>query len=388
MIERRGARSSRLRSTVVMLVLYALAACSTLPVSGPTGRDIERAASRAGAGAPGELPFKIVEVRNAALIPPAPPIPSSSLPPVAAPPTNLVGPGDVLNITIYEAGVSLFGKGATRLGSGSPGIPSADQSAGGERLPGVRVDDEGFVRLPFVGRLHAAGHTTTELQNMIRNGLRGMSQDPQVMVSIDQSITNSVVLAGEVNRPGRLVLSTNRETLNDTIALAGGYKGEAKDIVARVDRGSNVFEIRMSDLLDHPDRDVRIAPSDRITLISKPESFSVLGAPNRAEEIHFPRGRISVAEAIALAGGANPSQGDAAAIFIFRYVPAGDGTEQPVVYHLNMMQPAALLLSQRFMMKDKDLLYVGNAQANQPTKMVQLISQLFLPVATVRTTIP
>jgi polysaccharide export outer membrane protein len=39
------------------------------------------------------------------------------------------------------------------------------------------------------------------------------------------------------------------------------------------------------------------------------------------------------------------------------------------------------------MMKDKDLLYVGNAQANQPSKMIQLVSQLFLPVATVRTTV-
>jgi polysaccharide export outer membrane protein len=252
----------------------------------------------------------------------------------------------------------------------------------------VRVDDQGFIRFPFVGRLRAAGRTTSELQSLIRDRLRGMSQDPQVMVSIDQSITDSVVMAGEVNKPGRFTLSTNHETLNQTIALAGGYKGEPKDIVARVQRNSGSFEIRLSDLLDNPDRDVPIAPGDTITLVSRPQSFSTLGGANRTEQIRFPRGRISVAEAVALAGGANPNAGDAAAVFVFRYIPTSSGTEEPVVYHLDMMRPGALFLSQRFMMRDKDLLYVGNAQANQPTKFVQLLSQLFLPVATARTVCP
>ena len=108
---------------------------------------------------------------------------------------------------------------------------------------------------------------------MIRNGLKGMSQDPQVLVSVDQSVTNSVVMAGEVSKPGRFVVVTNRETLNDTIALAGGYKGEPKDLVARVERDGRDFEIRLSDLMDLPQRDLSIAPGDRITLISRPQSF-------------------------------------------------------------------------------------------------------------------
>jgi polysaccharide export outer membrane protein len=367
-----------------MLSCGVLAACSTLPVSGPTGRDIRHAANTE------QLPFRIVEVTTAAAIPPMAAVPASTLMTPPPPPTDLIGPGDVLNIAIFEAGVSLFGRPSTRLGASSTTSASssaADQSANAERLPGVRVDDQGYIRLPFVGRLLAAGHTTAELQSMVRNGLKGMSQDPQVMVAIDQSVTNSVVMAGEVNKPGRFVLTTNRETLNDTIALAGGYKGETKDLIARVERDGSNFEIRLSDLMDLPQRNLQIAPGDRITLISRPQSFSVLGAPNRAEQIRFPRGNISLAEAVALAGGVNANQGDAAAIFVFRYVPTATGAEEPVVYHLNMMKPGALLLSQRFMMSDKDLLYVGNAEANQPSKFVQLISQLFIPVATVRTTI-
>src|SRR5438309_9407741 len=98
-----------------------------------------------------------------------------------------------------------------------------------------------------------------ELQQIIQNGLRGMSQDPQVMVSIEQSITNSVILAGEVTKPGRLVLATNRESLLDAIALAGGYRGEARDAVARVQRNGQSFEVRLSDVLDLPPEDIQVA---------------------------------------------------------------------------------------------------------------------------------
>jgi polysaccharide export outer membrane protein len=379
-----GARGDLLRHVLIVSAAGVLTACATLPVNGPTGRDIREAARHSSAGSADQLPFKIVEVASDAALPAINAVPKSTLMTSPPPPTDLIGPGDVLEISIYEAGVSLFGRPATRLASTPSGTTAVDQGANAERMGGVRVDDQGFIRVPFVGRLRAAGHTSAELQSMIRQGLLGKSQDPQVLVSIDQSVTNSVVLAGEVSKPGRFVLTTNRESLNDTIALAGGYKGDAKDVVARVQRQGSEFEIRLSDLMDLPDHDVIIAPGDRITLISRPQSFSVLGAPNRAEQIRFPRGRISLAEAVALSGGVNPNQGDAAAVFVFRYVPGGSGTEEPIVYHLNMMKPGALLLSQRFMMTDKDLLYIGNAEANQPTKLVQLISQLFVPVATAR----
>lgn len=372
-------RSGLFRRAIPALgACLALGACASLPSSGPTGYDIRRAATPR----PGQYPFTLIEVENAAAVPPGPPAPISTLPTMPPRPTDLLGPGDVLNISVYEAGVSLFGTAMRTVAvAGSSGI---DTSSTAEKLPQVRVDDYGYIRVPFVGRLRAAGHTVAELQSMIQEGLRGMSQDPQVMITVEQSITNSIILAGEVARPGRLVLATNRESLVDAIALAGGYRGDAKDAVARVQRDGQSFEIRLSDLLDLPDQDLPVAPGDRITLVRRPQTFSVLGAPNKSEEVTFPRSRLSLAEAVALAGGANPNAGDAAAIFVFRYVPLPNGTEQPTVYHLNMMRPGAYLLSQRFLMRDRDVLYVGNARANQLTKFVQLLSQLFVPVATAR----
>lgn len=373
-------RGGMFRSAVfIFAAASSLGACSTLPVSGPTGSEIRKAAILR----TGQFPFTLVEVDNAATVPLAPSVPLPTLTTFPPRPTDLLGPGDVLNISIYEAGVALFGNSALRSAAGATGGVT-DTSSTAERLPSVRIDDYGYIKVPFVGRIKAAGHTAAELQAIIQNGLRGMSQDPQVLVSIDQSITNSIILAGEVARPGRLVLATNRESLVDAIALAGGYRGNAKDAVARVQRDGEAFEVRLSDLLDMPQEDLQVAPGDRITVISRPQSFSVLGAPNKSDEVVFPRARLTLAEAVALAGGANPNAGDAAAVFVFRYAPQPSGAELPTVYHLNMMRAGAYLLSQRFRMRDGDVLYIGNAKANQPSKFIQLLSQLFVPIATAR----
>lgn len=371
-----GRSGSFRRVFMISTAVLLLTGCATLPSSGPTGAEIRHAA----VGNTGQLPFTLVEVETAAAIPAPPAVPISTLITMPPRPTDLIGPGDVINITVYEAGVSLFGT-ALRAAAAETD-PAAATVSTAERLPVIRVDDYGYIKVPFVGRMRAAGHTAAELQAMIQNGLRGMSQDPQVLVSIGESITNSVIMAGEITKPGRMVLSTNRETLLDTIALAGGYRGNAKDAVVRVERDGHTFEVRLSDLLDMPEEDIRVAPGDRITLLNRPQSFSVLGAPNKADEVIFPRPRLTLAEAVAISGGANPNAGDAGAIFVFRYVPQANGAEVATVYHLNMMHPGAYLLAQRFVMRDRDVLYVGNARANQPTKFIQLLSQLFVPIAT------
>lgn len=363
-----------------------LSGCVGLPSSGPTGNFIRKSASAAEA----PFPYTLVDVVDAASLPAAPQRVVPTLVDAARQPTDLLGAGDIVNVTVYEAGVTLFGGNAAgggaagAGGSASIGLPVGSSA---ERLPAMRIDDSGYIRIPFVGRVRAAGRTPAELQTAIQAGLRGKSQSPQVVVTIGESVSNSIILGGEVARPGRLVLSTNRESLADAIALGGGYRGAAKDAVARVERNGSTFEMRLSDLLDLPEEDVRVAPGDRITVISRPQSFSVLGAASRAEEITFPRSNLSLTQAVALSGGSNPNQGDPAAIFVFRMVRLPNGQEQPTVYNVNMMQPGAYLLAQRFTMRDRDVLFVGNARANQLTKFVQLLSQLFLPITTVNNSV-
>lgn len=372
-------RVSRQALIAVSALAFSLGGCSTLPSSGPTGSQIAAAEK----SDENRLGFTLVELVDLSAVPSVGAY--DSPPPLLAAigreqPSDLIGPGDILDIVIYEAGVSLFSGSGMRFGG-----DGYDPAARAEKLPPLRVDDDGFITLPYMGRVKAVGYTPADLQRIIVAGLAGKSQNPQAVVSVLQSITNSIMVGGEVVKSGRLVLATNRETLQDAIVLAGGYRGEAMDLVVRLEREGQTFEARLGQILRSSTGRMRIYPGDRITLLRDPQSFSVLGAPGRAEQIPFVKQTISLAEAVARAGGSNPNLGDPAAIFVFRFVPDGEtGTEKPVVYHLNMMKPDSYFLAQKFAMKDKDLLYIGNARANQPSKLVQIISQLFAPIVIAR----
>lgn len=355
-------------------LLLSLAGCATLPTSGPTGNEILESAAEPVVGPP----IRVVEVATAADLPFVPVVERAVLPQLPAPPTDMIGPGDVLDITIYEAGVTLFASSGSAGGQGSavPGVQA-------QQLPPSRVDDNGDIVIPYAGRQRVLGRTITEVQSMIRTALDQVSQNPQVLVTLSRSITNSVIVGGEVAQPGRLVLQTNRERLSDVIALAGGYRGNVRDLMLRITRQDDVYELRLGELIENPALDVMAYPGDRFLLIDNPRSFSVLGAPGQVQQLPFPRSEVSLAQAVATAGGANPNLGDPAAIFVFRQVSDSSGEPVPIVYHFNMMNTGSYFLAQRFAMNDRDVLYFGNARANQPAKLFQLISQLFTPLVTV-----
>jgi polysaccharide export outer membrane protein len=350
-----------------------LGACASLPSSGPTGSQVLKSANLEA-----QTGLTLVEIDTAASLPAQTPSVVTPLPDLAPPPTDMVGPGDVLEISIYEAGVSLFGSAPAAVATST-----FDPSARAHTLPPSRVDDNGYIVVPYAGRLHVAGKTIAEIQHQIRLALRGLSQNPQVVVTPRDVITNSIIVSGEVAKPGRLLLQTNRETFSDVIALAGGYRGKASELDLRVTRGQQSTQFRMNELLENPALDGRAYPGDRVALINDPRTYSILGASGKVDQVPFVRANTSLAEAVATAGGVNPNLGDPAAVFVFRYVTGDDGAARPFVYHLNMMRTGSFFLAQRFAMKDKDILYIGNARANQPSKLIQLISQLFSPLLTV-----
>lgn len=367
------------RKRVCVLLLAGLAGCASLPASGPTGKQIVRSALDPEAS----TPIRVIELSALADVPQSTisALPAALNVDLAPPPTDMIGPGDILDINIYEAGVTLFSSGSPAgEKAGSIAVNAGVQA---QKLPPTRVNDDGDIAIPYAGKLHVVGHTIGEAEQMIRRSLRGLSQNPQVIVTLSQAITNTVIVSGEVTRPGRLVLQTNRETLSDVVALAGGYRGSARDLTLRLVRRNENIDLRLEDLIDQPSLDVRAYPGDRLMLINAPRSFSVMGAPGRVEQVPFSRSRTSLAAAVAAAGGVNPGLGDPAAIFVFRFVVDAKGNQEPVVYHLNMMRAGAYFVAQRFDMRDGDVLYVGNAAANQPSKVLQLVSQLFSPLMTV-----
>lgn len=364
---------------LIVVAAMASGACSTLPSSGPTAHQIVN-----GAKSPrNKIGFRLVtidagvvaEVTQETAAMATRPLTLAAL--ASDNENDTVGPGDILQISIFEVGVSLFSTG------GQSGL--TDPSARAQVLPPVTVDRTGAITLPYAGRLQVAGKTTTEVQGLIEQGLRSISQKPQALVTVDQNISNTVFIFGDVQKPGRIPLTLAHERLVDIVALAGGSAHTAEDTIVRLSRGSNVVEERLGRIVAGQAGDVRLLPGDRIELIKRPRTFLVLGASSKVSQQPFETGDVSLAEAVARAGGPTDSAADPSAIFLFRYDPKGvDAPMTPTVYRLNMLDPSSYFLAQQFLMRDKDVLYIGNAAANQPSKLISIINQLFSPLVTAR----
>ncbi|KSB90021.1 hypothetical protein AS593_11400 [Caulobacter vibrioides] len=361
--------------------LLMLNACASLPASGPTAAAI-------GAEQRRTRDFEIFDIDQAVLAFLASrPVAGATglLDAGAAAPADLLGPGDVLQISIYEIGAALFAARSTF----APGGGLSPPSGAAEILPPVVVGQDGAVNLPWIGRLHAAGQTPDALAGRIAHALRDKSQDPQVVVSVRDNVANTVMVMGEVKKPGRVPLSLTGERLLDAVALAGGPVNAVQDSVVQLSRDGRTVSAPLATLAAGSAEDVPLRPRDRIVVAYQPRTFTIFGATGKVSETPFQTPRVSLAEAIARAGGPNDQQADASAVFVFRYEPsAADGAPvagaRPVAYRLDLLKAQSYFLAQGFEMRPRDVIYVANARANQSTKLIQVLNQFFTPIYTAK----
>jgi polysaccharide biosynthesis/export protein len=95
----------------------------------------------------------------------------------------------------------------------------------------LRVPLRGWVSLPLLGQIEAAGRTTAQLEDDIRDRLeRRFMHDPQVSVFIHEHNSQRVSVIGAVRRGG--VFTLNRQLrLADALALAEGVTEDADPII-------------------------------------------------------------------------------------------------------------------------------------------------------------
>lgn len=144
---------------------------------------------------------------------------------------------------------------AYRLGTGDKlrVIVFGEDDLGGE----FQIDDGGFVRLPLIGALRAAGLSPLELEQQIAAALgNGYLVSPRVSVEVTEY--RPFYIIGEVNKPGQYAYVNDMGAPN-AIAVAGGYTLKASDSWIYVRRDGQDDEVRLP-----ADATTKIHPGDVI----------------------------------------------------------------------------------------------------------------------------
>jgi polysaccharide export outer membrane protein len=291
---------------------------------------------------------------------------------------DLLGPGDVLLVEVFEVGISLFGSNVNlgTVAASGPG-DGFSPTARGQQL-GVLIDGDGKISLPYMGSIQAAGRTVQEVQEAIVQRLRTKSQAPQALVTVRDNITNTIQISGSVAQPGLKSLTLSGEHLLDAIARSGGLKGdlERQGAVVRFTREGQTVSVLLDRINPDAKANLRLLPGDRIDVAPRTRSFTVFGAVPRVSEIMIQAPQINLAEAVARAGGPADLAADPSAVFVFRN-SFGEG--KPTIYRLNLLKPSSYFIAQRFIMQDKDVIYIANARSNQTRKLVEIVNLIFSP---------
>jgi polysaccharide biosynthesis/export protein len=363
----------------------ALGGCSTLPTAGPTaGEVVDQAVKEA------QTRYDIVDVNDQVvstlLAQPAESF-RTRFQTYGKPPAPKIGIGDTISVTIWEAAAGgLFGSSSTT--GVSPGSRSVT-------IPEQVVARDGSISVPFADRIPVAEKTTVEVQRIIEQRLAEKAIEPQAIVIITKSVTYAATVSGEVVSGARVPLSVNGDRLLDLIALAGGAKAPVYDTFVRLSREGVTATIPMEILVSDPAENIYAWPGDVLTLVRIPQTFSVFGATGQNMDISFNAEKVTLAEALAKAGGLQDLRADPAGVFLFRFepprvvtalnalpLPIGPGGSSPVVYRLDLSDANAYFFAQRFPVEDKDVIYVANARLNELQKFFTLLNTLTGPVIT------
>ena len=281
-----------------------------------------------------------------------------------------VGPGDVLNIIVWNH-------------------PELTIPAGDGRSPkevGNWVHHDGTIFYPYVGVIEVEGMKVTEIRELITERIADYIESPQVEVTVAAFRSQRVYVTGNVRKPGTYPVTNRPKRLLDAINEAGGLDEMADWRNVVLTRNGDEYSLSLRDIYRHgdPRQNILLRDGDVVHVgrVDDNRAF-VLGEVMEPKPLEMGRDDLTLAEALARAGGLHEMQADATGVFVMRRgeEEGEEGSEPRIdLFQLDARQATALVLADEFVLQPRDIVYVTAAPV---ARWNRVISQLLPTIQTV-----
>ena len=356
---------SRDLTRLVALTAVMLVAACALPRSGPNKGEIFSGAVERGGNA--QIIYVNDHVARAANFAPSYGF-SRAFQTAGTVGADEIRPGDVLGVGVWE-----------NVDDGL--LAGLGQSA--TQLQQLQVDSQGYIFIPYAGRVRAAGNTPDQLRQIITSRLSAQTPDPQVTVTRMAGDGATVSVIGKVSGQGVYPIERPTRTLSAMLARAGGVAIEPEIAVITVKRGGESGRVWLRDLYGSSANDIALRPGDIILVEEDQRSFTALGALGGQTKVPLGNEQINAIEAIAMVGGLNSNLADPTGVFVLRDEPESVASRvlgkpvygtQRMAYVLDLTRPNGLFLARDFIIRDSDTIYVTEAPYVQWNKTLSAIT--------------
>lgn len=171
-----------------------------------------------------------------------------------------------------------------------------------------RVDTDGTITMPYLGRVPLAGLSLADAQDKMTGLLRAYYKNPQVRIEVDQFKARSVLMTGEVRSQGKITLPGTTMSLLEALALAGSATQNASNEVLIMhppkpgEKAPEPITVNRKDLeLGKAGRDIVLQDGD-IVNVPVAKRFYISGFVKNPGSFVLDTG-TTVGQAIILAGG-------------------------------------------------------------------------------------
>jgi len=286
-----------------------------------------------------------------------------------------VGPGDILNIVVWNHPELALPAAGTSATTSTPGAPDVGN--------GYNVSPDGRIQFPFLGAVKVAGMNEYQIRAMLVRRLTPFIAEPQLTVRVQSYRSGRVYVDGEIRTPGLLTMNDIPMTLPEAISRAGGFTPEADRSLLVLTRNGMDTEISLPMLTRNginPSR-IMLRDGDLLRVVSRSENkVFLLGdvyAP-RAEPMHD--GQLTLAQALGEAGGLSPETAEPQQVYVLRKGSEGKAE----IYHLDASKPTALVLAADFELRGRDIVFVDPAPIVRWNRVISMLLPSYGAIFTTR----
>jgi polysaccharide biosynthesis/export protein len=304
-----------------------------------------------------------------------------AVPPASPASEYRIGPGDVINVVVWNHPELT-----------SPTGPGTSQTA---EQAGRLVRSDGTVFYPFVGVSKVAGLTVEEVRTQFEGTLRKVLTDPQVDVRVVAYRSQRIVVTSDLGTSCIVPVTDKPVTVLDALGQCsvtnptGAAQGAVYYTTAILTRGERSQILDLAALYRGGGTEagtLMLKDGDRLHFVdNRAQRVFMLGEVKDQVALTMPVKGMSLADAIADAGGLSLATANAGRIYVIRgfvdEVQNPDGSlhtrMEPVVYQLNARSVDALLLADQFPLKPRDVVFVSSATlVNWNRALAQIIPSL------------